>query len=121
MRSLASNRSRRTRRVGIPRITRQRIYTFRAIKSIGMCAPGAETRFVLQVRQYQCEYRTLSEMSMHNINGIKIRTEHVYPPIPARTMDWSAVTDDYDAGHPIGWGRTEQDAITDLMEQLSDE
>lgn len=60
-------------------------------------------------------------MSMHSINGIKIRTEHVYPPIPLRTMDWSAVTDDYDVGHPIGWGRTEQDAINDLMEHEQNE
>jgi hypothetical protein len=51
---------------------------------------------------------------------IKVRTEHVYPPIPVREWDWSAVDDNtYDGpGNPIGWGRTEQAAIDDLVEQL---
>jgi hypothetical protein len=57
-------------------------------------------------------------MSTHIVNGIKVQTEHVLPPIPLRTHDWSAVTDNYDLGHPIGWGRTEQEAISDLIEQL---
>ncbi len=53
---------------------------------------------------------------------IKIRTENVYPPIPIRDYDWSAVDDNtYDGeGCPIGWGRTEQAAIDDLIEQLSE-
>lgn len=54
---------------------------------------------------------------------MKIKTSHDYPPIPTRDADWSAVTDDYDwapdgKDHPIGRGRTEQDAINDLVEQL---
>ena len=53
---------------------------------------------------------------------MKIKTEFVYPPIPDRRFDWSAVNDDtYDAGCPIGYGRTEQEAIDDLMEQLEEE
>lgn len=53
---------------------------------------------------------------------IKIRTENVYPPIPIRDFDWSAVDDNtYDGeGCPIGWGGTEQAAINDLIEQLSE-
>ena len=53
-----------------------------------------------------------------NISGHVVITEHVYPPIPSRTTDWSAVTDNYEPGAPMGWGRTEQDAIDDLLEQL---
>lgn len=50
---------------------------------------------------------------------IKIRTENVYPPIPVREWDWSAVDDNtYEPGCPIGWGRTEQAAIDNLIEQL---
>ena len=58
---------------------------------------------------------------------MKIITTHVYPPIPIRSMDWCATTDDYDADcdqdgffstSPIGWGRTEEEAIADLKEQL---
>lgn len=58
---------------------------------------------------------------------MKILTHYVYPPIPIRTMDWRAVTEDYDCDcdqdgffshHPVGYGATEQAAITDLLEQL---
>ena len=68
-------------------------------------------------------------MATHIVNGIKIHTDHVQPPIPIRDMDWSAVTDDYDcdcdqdgffSSDPVGYGRTEQDAINDLLEQLED-
>ena len=60
-------------------------------------------------------------MAFHQINGVKIHTSFDYPPIPVRNMDWSAVTDDYDADcdqdgffstSPVGHGATEQDAIT---------
>ena len=56
---------------------------------------------------------------------MKIITNFVNPPIPSRTMDWSAVTDNYDCDcdqddffscQPIGYGRTE--AIADLEQQL---
>lgn len=49
---------------------------------------------------------------------MKIRTSFDYPPIPIRDVDWSAVTDDYEPGHPIGRGATEEEAIADLKEQL---
>lgn len=51
---------------------------------------------------------------------MKIITEYVNPPIPIRYCDWSAVTDDYEPGDPIGRGETEQEAINDLLEQLND-
>lgn len=46
-----------------------------------------------------------------------MRTNFVYPPIPIRCFDWSATSDDYGPGDPIGWGRTEQEAIEDLKQQ----
>jgi hypothetical protein len=54
---------------------------------------------------------------------MKIRTDFVYPPIPIRDFDWSAVDDDtYDGpGCPVGYGRTEQAAIDDLMAQIDDD
>jgi len=63
-------------------------------------------------------------MAMHIINGVKIHTSFDCPPIPVRSVDWSAVTDDYD-GAPdshcqIGHGATEQEAIQDLLDQLED-
>lgn len=54
---------------------------------------------------------------------MKIRTELVYPPIPMRDYDWSAVDDqtyDGDPSQPIGRGRTEWAAIDDLMEQMDE-
>ena len=55
---------------------------------------------------------------------MKIITSYVYPPIPLRQFDWSAVTDDYDGAEdshcPIGYGRTETEAIADLMEQIEE-
>lgn len=56
-------------------------------------------------------------------HAIRINTNYVYPPIPMRTCDWSAVDDNYDGAPdshcPIGWGATEQEAVDNLMEQLS--
>ena len=53
---------------------------------------------------------------------MKIRTELVYPPIPIRQFDWSAVDDDtYEPGCPIGTGTTELEAVKDLMQQLEDD
>ncbi len=59
-------------------------------------------------------------MTIHQINGIKVRTSHDYPPIPVRDMDWSAVDDNYDEGGHIGFGATEQEAIDDLFDQIED-
>ena len=45
------------------------------------------------------------------------------PPIPDRRWDWSAVdADTYggDAGEPVGYGRTEQEAIADLLRQIAE-
>lgn len=64
-------------------------------------------------------------MAFHKIDGINIRTSFDYPPIPVRQFDWSAIDDDTydgadDSSCPIGHGATEQDAIDDLMDQLTD-
>lgn len=65
-------------------------------------------------------------MSTHThivkVNGreVRIHTDFVYPPVPSRDSDWSAVTDDFDLGHPIGWGCSEQRAIAALVEQLEE-
>ena len=56
-----------------------------------------------------------SKGKMRNPDGII--TEHIYPPIPIRNYDWSAIRADYDEGDLIGYGRTEQEAIDNLKEQ----
>ena len=53
---------------------------------------------------------------------MKIKTYFEYPPIPVRDFDWIAYDDDtYDEGSIIGRGRTEQDAIDDLLDQIADQ
>lgn len=46
-----------------------------------------------------------------------IITNYEYPSIPTRNYDWSAVRQSYDQGDLIGHGKTEQDAIDDLVLQ----
>ena len=48
----------------------------------------------------------------------KIHTHFVYPPIPIRNYDWMAHVGDYEPGCTVGYGATEEAAITDLKEQL---
>jgi len=54
------------------------------------------------------------------MKAAKILTHYEYPPIPIRTMDWSAVRDGYEPGCPIGRGRTEEEAIQDLLDEEFD-
>lgn len=49
-----------------------------------------------------------------------IVTKYVYPPIPDRQFDWAATRGDYDLGCRVGWGRTEADAIAELLELEDD-
>lgn len=55
----------------------------------------------------------------------EIKTEYWLKPIPDRRFDWCAVTDNYDGApdagfQPIGYGRTEAEAIADLKSQMED-
>lgn len=45
-------------------------------------------------------------------------TSYWVKPIPWRHYDWEATLDNYEAGHAIGFGATEADAVRDLKEQL---
>ena len=48
-----------------------------------------------------------------------IKTSFVFPPIEDRSMDWNAVdADTYEGGSPMGFGKTEQEAVDDLLDQL---
>ncbi len=51
-------------------------------------------------------------------NGVPIKTEFVYPPIPNRNFDWAAYLDGYEPGCVYGEGRSEAIAVADLVEQL---
>ena len=51
----------------------------------------------------------------------RIDTRYDHPPIPIRSRDWSATTEYYEPGGPIGHGATEEEAIADLKQQIDDE
>jgi hypothetical protein len=53
------------------------------------------------------------------IGSATVKTNFDYPPIPIRSMDWSAWLDGREEWH-IGRGATESAAIADLREQLTD-
>lgn len=56
-------------------------------------------------------------------DGQKIVTEFWMKPIPMREFDWTAITDNYDGADPpdpVGYGRTEDEAIADLLDQLEE-
>lgn len=54
-----------------------------------------------------------------------IKTNFDYPPIPIRSIDWSAVDmDTYcgcgECGCSVGRGETEQEAVDDLLTQIEE-
>jgi hypothetical protein len=53
---------------------------------------------------------------------MKIKTSYDPAPIPIRNFDWAAWDDStYDIDSCTGYGRTEQESIDDLMQQIADE
>jgi hypothetical protein len=55
-----------------------------------------------------------------SVNNSPIKTSHDMPPIPISDYDWSACREDWDEGQPIGHGKTEEEAIKDLLQQEED-
>jgi hypothetical protein len=45
---------------------------------------------------------------------VKIVVHYWMKPIPMRNADWEATLDNYEPGHPIGFGATQEDAVEDL-------
>ena len=53
------------------------------------------------------------------LSAPRIRTSHVYPPIPDRRFDWQAWYDgEEDEQMDSGWGATEAEAIKDLTDNF---
>lgn len=57
---------------------------------------------------------------MAHDTGKRIVTEHIYPPIPVRTMDWCAYFDGEEELGGYGYGRTEAEAVADLLDQVDE-
>ena len=51
---------------------------------------------------------------------MKIVTEHINPPIPVRQFDWGAYLDGHEEDGMYGMGRTEEEAVKDLLENWGD-
>ena len=49
---------------------------------------------------------------------MKIITKYDPPPIPDRNYDWSACHEGASEDDPVGFGKTEQEAIEDLKIEL---
>lgn len=62
-------------------------------------------------------------MAIQIINNLKIQTVNTCPPIPVRSFDWQAWLDDEEPENwdRVGQGETEQKAIADLMEKLTEQ
>lgn len=57
----------------------------------------------------------------HTINGIEIETWNVCPPVPIRIWDWAAwVKGACEETGPYAEGETEEEAIANLLECISD-
>lgn len=72
-------------------------------------------------RMQLMEQGILPRVDLYPATGPAIVTEFVYPPIPERCFDWSAVREGYngapDSHCPQGFGCTKFEAIADLLEQ----
>lgn len=68
---------------------------------------------------HSCD-ETMRAIELHEAERGKLHTTFVYPPIPIRTMDWCAYRDGTEETGRCGWGRTEDEAIADLL-MLEDE
>lgn len=54
------------------------------------------------------------------IQGLRICTEFVYPPIPDRNYDWQAWVEGEEESNICGRGRTESDAVAELLATLEE-
>lgn len=52
---------------------------------------------------------------------LNIRTEYWRKPIPTNKYDWEAWEDGTEETGPVGYGRTEDAAVEDLLEQIDEE
>lgn len=48
---------------------------------------------------------------------MKIITDYIHPPIPLRDFDYRATYEGYEGGDIIGYGKTEEEAKLDLINQ----
>jgi hypothetical protein len=68
----------------------------------------------MEIKWYARDFENMEAREM------RIVTNYWMKPIPLQQFDWSAVTDNYEPGEPIGYGATEAEAIKDLQEQCDD-
>jgi hypothetical protein len=61
------------------------------------------------------------KINTHAVNGIEIETHNQCPPVPVRCWDWAAwVKGACEETGPYAEGETEEEAIANLLECISD-
>lgn len=55
------------------------------------------------------------------VDGLRIRTSFVCPPIPDRSFDWEAWIDGEEESNIIGRGITESGAVAELLQTLEEQ
>lgn len=58
---------------------------------------------------------------IRHVKGVRVRTDYNPPPVPTTAFDWSAYDDrtfDGDPSDKVGYGSTEEEAVSDLMAEM---
>jgi hypothetical protein len=63
------------------------------------------------------DYHQCSQESLASESAVKIITQHMSIPVPDTNCNWVAVFDNWEFGDCMGYGKTEDEAIVDLMEK----
>lgn len=65
----------------------------------------------------------MADATVNMFPDLDIATYYDPPPIPNRNFDWAAIdsaTYGGDPGDPVGFGETKEEAIKNLLEQISE-
>ena len=72
--------------------------------------PNAQTRLEADPKCHAC----------NGEGNLLISVDYIWPPIPTRQFDWSAVVDGHEDHGPYGYGPTKDAAVADLMLRLEE-
>ena len=65
----------------------------------------------------------MADPTITDLPDVSIKTYYNPPPIPQRNYDWAAIDDSTYGGEPsdpVGFGKTEEEAIRDLLDQITE-
>jgi hypothetical protein len=65
----------------------------------------------------------MADPTITDLPDVSIKTYYNPPPIPQRDYDWAAIDDSTYGGEPsdpVGFGKTKEEAIRDLLDQITE-